>query len=601
MSPFFICSIAFSFTTLMQPAQIPSAEVIRLENERIALVKKISPPTVAVVSGGGSGVLISSDGYALTNFHVVGNGGPAIKCGLPDGKLYDGVIVGLDKMGDLALIKLIPPKPDFTFPFAVLGDSDQVLTGDWAVASGNPFLLASDYTPTVTFGLISGTHRYQYPERGMFEYTDCIQMDASINPGNSGGPLFNMKGELIGINGRGSFDKRGRVNSGVGYAISINQCKKFLGSLKAGLRIHHAGLGALVGTVDDSVVSRVLVNQVFPSDALRRGIQPEDQIISFAGRPITTVNQFKNILGTIPAGWKVPVGIRRVTEAGETKKLDLLVRLISGERQEAPAKAEQPPEQPPKRPGQPKPAAKPIPEVVKAVYEAKENFANYYFNKNLRDKALVKLQSHLKLLGQNGAWQLKGQGTFQNKNLPSGWSLTVNPAQSAVGDNPATMDSVGLSIDGIDFQLEPLKADLEPKALRDPVGSGGLLIAAFHLRQFLSFGAKGFPGEGCTHGGVEPYWPPLEEGQPFMLRKSMMAEVIKTTLGGVSCRWYIEPDTGYLWSVEVSVDPEEDPCEIHFTNPQADGKGRLLPRDWVVIQGDKTFARLKVADWKVNP
>ena len=81
---------------------------------------------------------------------------------------------------------------------------------------------------------MSGVNRYQPPEgKGTLEYTDCIQIDTSINPGNSGGPLFNMKGELIGINGRGSFDKRGRVNSGVGYAISINQIKNFLGHMKA--------------------------------------------------------------------------------------------------------------------------------------------------------------------------------------------------------------------------------------------------------------------------------------------------------------------------------------------------------------------------------
>ena len=105
---------------------------------------------------------------------------------------------------------------------------------------GNPFLLATDFTPTVTFGLVSGVHRYQYPAGTLLEYTDCIQIDTSINPGNSGGPLFNMKGELIGINGRGSFEKRGRVNSGVGYAISINQIKNFLGHLHAGLDTDHA-------------------------------------------------------------------------------------------------------------------------------------------------------------------------------------------------------------------------------------------------------------------------------------------------------------------------------------------------------------------------
>jgi S1-C subfamily serine protease len=158
--------ILSSVTTLQSPIALPT-DVLKQEQERVSLVKKISPPTVAVVSGGGSGVLISEEGYALTNFHVVGTGSPALKCGLPDGKLYDGVIVGLDKMGDLALIKLIGPKPEFKFPFATMGDSDEVQTGDWAVAAGNPFLLASDFTPTVTFGLVSGTHRYQYPEHGL--------------------------------------------------------------------------------------------------------------------------------------------------------------------------------------------------------------------------------------------------------------------------------------------------------------------------------------------------------------------------------------------------------------------------------------------------
>src|SRR2546421_11470939 len=167
-------------------------------------------------------------------------------CGLPDGVLYDAVLVGLDKVGDVALIKLLPKKAGQDFPVAPLGDSDLVKEGDWSLAMGNPFLLATDFTPTVTFGLVSGVHRYQYPAGTLLEYTDCIQIDTSINPGNSGGPLFNMNGELIGINGRGSFEKRGRVNSGVGYAISINQIKNFLPQLRAGVDTDHASLGAIV-------------------------------------------------------------------------------------------------------------------------------------------------------------------------------------------------------------------------------------------------------------------------------------------------------------------------------------------------------------------
>src|SRR5262249_18540456 len=197
--------------------------VAQLEQKRIAAVAKVRPSVVAVFSpggqGGGSGVLISDDGYALTNFHVVAGSGPVMQCGLSDGVLYDAVVVGIDKVGDVSLIKLLPKKEGNKFPFAPLGDSDKLRAGDWSLAMGNPFLLATDFTPTVTFGMISGVNRYQYPEGGLLEYGDCIQIDTSINPGNSGGPLFNMDGELVGINGRGSFDKRARINSGVGYAI----------------------------------------------------------------------------------------------------------------------------------------------------------------------------------------------------------------------------------------------------------------------------------------------------------------------------------------------------------------------------------------------
>ena len=141
-------------------------------------------------------------------------------------------------------------------------------------------------------------HRYQYPAGTLLEYADCLQTDAAINPGNSGGPLFDAEGELIGINGRGSFEKRGRVNVGVGYAISINQIKRFLGHLKSGRIVDHASLGATVATDDDG---RVVVDDILEtSDAFRRGLQYGDAIVRFAGREITTANALKNVLGMYP-------------------------------------------------------------------------------------------------------------------------------------------------------------------------------------------------------------------------------------------------------------------------------------------------------------
>src|SRR5206468_757482 len=124
-------------------AQDVDQRVLDAEAKRIAVIDKLKPTVVAVFNrggqGGGAGVLIAADGYALTNFHVVASLGPAMKCGLADGVLYDAVLVGLDKVGDVALIKLLPRKEGTPFPFAPLADSDKVKAGDWALAMGNPF------------------------------------------------------------------------------------------------------------------------------------------------------------------------------------------------------------------------------------------------------------------------------------------------------------------------------------------------------------------------------------------------------------------------------------------------------------------------------
>ncbi len=241
------CILHLTFCILHVPARVyaddaPDKVVLAAQAQRVETIERIMKPTLAIFDsggqGGGSGVIITPDGYALTNFHVAAPTGPAMKCGLSDGRLVDAVVVGLDPGGDVALIKLFGSdesnsaagaarEAQDSFPAADLGDSDTVRVGDWTYVAGNPFLLADDFRPTITYGIISGVHRYQYPARTLLEYSDCLQTDAAINPGNSGGPLFDAAGRLIGINGRGSFEKRGRVNVGVGYAISINQIKRF--------------------------------------------------------------------------------------------------------------------------------------------------------------------------------------------------------------------------------------------------------------------------------------------------------------------------------------------------------------------------------------
>src|SRR2546423_13164138 len=126
-----------------------------------------------------------------------------------------------------------------------------------------PNLLGTDFTPAMTMRQTFGPNRNKSPNGTLLKYTNCIQFKTLINPGNSGGPLFNMKGELIGINGRGSFEKRGRVNSGVGYAISVNQIKNFLGHFYAGIDTDHATLGATVETAnEEGDLTRIHVKQI---------------------------------------------------------------------------------------------------------------------------------------------------------------------------------------------------------------------------------------------------------------------------------------------------------------------------------------------------
>ena len=134
--------------------------LVQRESARVETIGRISPGVVCVMApngeGGGSGVLISADGFAISNFHVTSGSGSFMKCGLDNSKLYDAVIVGIDPTGDVALIQL-QGRTDFSA--AQPGDSDQVRVGDEVMALGNPFLLASDFTPTVTYGIVSGVRR----------------------------------------------------------------------------------------------------------------------------------------------------------------------------------------------------------------------------------------------------------------------------------------------------------------------------------------------------------------------------------------------------------------------------------------------------------
>lgn len=607
---FAVSALAVAVGAWKVDAQV-SGDVAKAEAERVAVVEKVKPSVVAVFGGGGkgggSGVLISPDGYALTNFHVVASPGPVMQCGLPDGVLYDAVLVGLDKVGDVALIKLLPKpgeekKP---FPFAVLGDSDKVREGDWSLAMGNPFLLATDFTPTVTYGLVSGVHRYQYPSGTILEYTDCIQIDTSINPGNSGGPLFNMKGELIGINGRGSFDKRPRINSGVGYAISINQIKNFLGHLKAGLDTDHASLGATVLTQTDKTgLGRMEVTQILDSsDVARRGLAYGDEIVSFDGRPIFSVNHFKNVLGLFPRGWRVPMEYRRnnLKEDDENgPRREMLVRLMGIQRKviEDPDQPKGGPKGPPKQPNPKSPAAK--------FYVAKEGFANYYFNKQASDALLGHLQARGDFAKLNGRWEIEGGIKYLKANTATPIKIEIADEKSKEGSGVTPVVRLKSGNFPVPIELFPVKLGQKTEAYKDPEGSGGLMAALYLYRNLLLKGGKAFEGE-FAHGGVEPIYPPSPDRKKSLKDRKIMTEVINAKSGTYVAKLYFSlgdsKEPGRLELLEVRVNDFDDPCELYFSDYRKEAGGQWLPHLLTVVHGDTLYGTIDIPanGYKLSP
>jgi S1-C subfamily serine protease len=556
-------------------------QVIAAQQERIAAIERAKQAAIAVLSpdgqGGGSGIVISADGFALTNYHVVQPCGSYMHCSMADGKLYDAVVVGIDATGDVALIKLLG-RDDF--PIATMGNSDLVRAGQWCFVIGNPFLLATDFQPTVTYGLISGVHRYQYPSGSLLEYADCLQTDASINPGNSGGPLFNQQGELIGINGRCSFEKRGRVNVGVGYAISINQIKHFLGVLHSGRLVDHATLGATVNT--DSGGRIVVSNILEDSDAFRRGLRYRDQIISFGGRRIQSVNDFKNVLGIFPKSWRVPLVYAR-----DGKQTEIFVRLeglhagdtlfdlVQGkaDRAEQPQEPDKPnpekqpkpdepePEQLPLKPAdEPKKEAIEIPDAAKQLIEDRRGFANYYFNRINRDRLW------------NG-WT----DSLQGDQLAENWKLT-----GKLQNGQAIDVVIGDTVSGGRFPSGAELIDLSRSASDQltPDETGGLLLALTMWRALLNDGIDRF--------GQVYYWGTLP-----LISSGQTHDVLIATRDVMEMRIYFDAENGLPLALEMFADVEFDPCELYFADYRQT-PGGLFPFEIRVEYAGRTYGTMKL-------
>ena len=563
----------------------PDPQVLAAEAERIEVIKRASQAAVAIFEpsgqGGGSGVLISPDGFALTNFHVAAPCGAAMKCGLNDGQLYDAVVVGIDPVGDVALIQLLG-RDDF--PVAELGDSDAVQVGDWAFTAGNPFLLADDFTPSISWGMISGTHRYQYPAGTLLEYADCLQTDAAINPGNSGGALFDAQGKLIGINGRGSFEKRGRVNVGVGYAISINQIKKFLSHLKAGRIVDHASLGFTVSTAE---IGRVVVDDILEtSDAYRRGLRYGDEIVEFAGREITTANALKTAQGTFPRDWVVPLTYRR---DGLTHQIHLrlpgvhdpaqLIDMIQEQELEpiTPPEGEKPKKEkdkgePGEQPGPqlPKPLLdmvkrkQQVPAAVAARYEAMRGYANYWYNREKQQQLWNIYRSENNLEQVPTPWRIAGQLADD-----APFQLSVGPTRGEI--RLPTGQSGALFSGDLSTELSP-------------PGSGGLLLA-LHLWQRM------------LEKGISQFGEVFYLGQLPVGKDGEMVDCLVGLHEGLEFRLLFSLTDGNLVGLELYSRDDFDPCVVHFADFR-EIAGKRLPTRWLVSLADREFADMRIAEWQ---
>ena len=271
------------------------------------------PPRESIEQALGSGVIVSADGYILTNHHVV-DGAQDIKVDLNDGRTFDAKLIGSDPPSDLALLKINASG----LPFMTPGDSDKVRVGDVALAIGNPFGVGQ----TVTMGIISAKGRTNpagSQSLGSGNFEDFIQTDAPINHGNSGGALINTLGELIGINSQ-IVPGNGGANIGIGFAIPSNMAKSVMDQLVKNGKVRRGQLGIVVGRVTSDLAASlgmseakgVIVESVRGGSAAERaGIRQGDVITSVNDVPVSDTNAFRNRVAGMGPGAEVTLTVLR--------------------------------------------------------------------------------------------------------------------------------------------------------------------------------------------------------------------------------------------------------------------------------------------------
>jgi len=265
----------------------------------------------------GSGFIISKEGYIVTNNHVVEHA-DKVTVRLDNEHEFDAEIVGRDPKTDVALLKIDAHEKLFAAP---LGDSEKIKVGEWVMAIGNPFGLAQ----TVTTGIVSAKGRVI----GAGPYDNFIQTDASINPGNSGGPLFNIRGEVVGINT--AIISGG---TGIGFAVPVNMAKEVVEQLKEHGKVVRGWIGVYIQEITEDLQQSlelknrngVLVADVVKgSPAAKAGVHRSDVIVRFDGRPIHKAEELPRLVAVTPVGKKVEVEVIR---DGDRKTLELKVGVL---------------------------------------------------------------------------------------------------------------------------------------------------------------------------------------------------------------------------------------------------------------------------------
>jgi len=366
--------------------------------------------------------------------------------------------------------------------------------------------------------------------------------------------------------------------------------------MKSGHDTDHATLGALITTDGDesgAEISKIKFSQFLPdADITHRGAKEDDQLVSFAGRAMTSTNQYKNVLGTFPGGWRLPLKYRRADVSR-----DVLVRLMGNMDKEVSKEEDE--KSAPSKPGRPQPnqpqedpaQAKAKKSKAMKLVEVKPGFANFYFNKLETAKLWERAT---KAMGDTapftGAWTADGTITLQDGR--SG-ELKIEWLEDKDG-----VTEVKLARNSILDNLKPLLS--ESAAERSlPQGSGGLLLALYQYRLLLQKGASGFNKNernrpGFVHGGTEPVYPigpdmKLPDGTPTRL----LCDVLRTEIGSYTAKWYYSPADGTLVGFESSFSKEEDPCEVYCADYR-DANGVKLPHKLTVRYGDKAYGTMTI-------